>query len=211
MSKKPVKKSEKIGLLVTMKARVGKEEEAEKFLAGGLNLANEEVQTTAWFAFCIGGSTFGIYDTFQVEFGRKAHLKGQVVKALVEAADDLFEDFNAKTSVQPVDLVATNHKIGEENKGLLVLMTAKAGKEQDVENFLKAGRDLVTDEPATHSWYALKVNDSTYGIFDTFADDAGRDAHLSGAVAAALMKNAPLILEGFEASAIQKIDIIASK
>ena len=63
----------------------------------------------------------------------------------------------------------------------------------------------------TFSFSAFKINEETYAIFDTFADDAGRDAHLTGKVAAALMENAPVILEGFDASAIQKINILASK
>jgi len=204
-------KKETIGLLVIMKAKPGKEQEVKDFLLGGLSLVQNEPQTVAWFAFQIDESTFGIYDTFQAEEGRQAHLTGEVAKALLANASDLLESFEAKTSIQPVDMIASSHKTGEQNKGLLVLMTAKEGKSQDVENFLNAGKQLVGEESKTLSWYAVKLNDTTYAIFDTFTGDQGRDAHLTGKVASALMENAPVILEGFEASAIQKIEIIASK
>lgn len=204
-------KKETIGLLVIMKAKPGKEQAVKNFLLGGLTLVNQEPKTVSWFAFQIDQSTFGIYDTFEVEAGRQAHLTGEVAKALLANADDLLENFDANSSIQTVNVVASNHKVGFQNKGLLVIMKAKEGKSTDVENFLNTGMQLVGDESKTVSWYAIKIDESTYAIFDTFAEDTGRDAHLTGKVAAALMENAPVILEGFEASAIQKIDIIASK
>ncbi|WP_051568600.1 putative quinol monooxygenase [Crocinitomix catalasitica] len=204
-------KKETIGLLVIMKAKPGKEQDVKNFLLGGLSLVNQEPQTMSWFAFQIDDSTFGIYDTFVLEEGRQAHLKGEVAKALLANAGDLLQGFDPKTSIQAIDVLASNHKIGKQNKGLLVIMKAKEGKTTDVENFLKVGKQLVGNEPNTLSWYAVKLDANTYAIFDTFADDSGRDEHLTGKVAAALMENAPIILEGFEASAIQKIDILASK
>nr|WP_247672690.1 hypothetical protein [Aquimarina sp. MMG016] len=204
-------KKETIGLLVTMKAKPGKEQDVKNFLLGGLDLVNQEPQTVSWFAFQIDNSTFGIYDTFEVEEGRQAHLTGEVAKALLANANHLLEDFNPKTSIQAVHVLASNHKAGKQNKGLLVVMKAKEAKTIDVENFLNVGKQLVGDEPKTLSWYAIKIDTNTYAIFDTFVEDSGRDAHLTGKVAAALMENAPVILEGFESSAIQKIDILASK
>ncbi len=204
-------KEETIGLLVIMKAKPGKEQEIKNFLLGGLALVNQEPQTVSWFAFQIDEKTFGIYDTFEVEEGRQAHLTGEVAKGLLANADDLLDNFNPSTDIQTIDVLASNHKSGLQNKGLLVLMKSKDTKTTDVENFLTVGKQLVSDESKTLSWYAIKVDATTYAIFDTFADDSGRDAHLTGKVAAALMKNASVLLEGFEASAIQKIDIIASK
>jgi quinol monooxygenase YgiN len=204
-------KNEKIGLLVMMKAKEGKEQEVKEFLLGGLSLVNAEPKTESWFAFQIDEQTFGIYDTFEDEEGRQAHLKGEVAKALLANAGDLLEGFDPSRDIQTVDVQASNHKVGNQNNGLLVIMKAKEGKTSEVEDFLQAGKSLVSSEPATLSWYAFKINEETYAIFDTFADDAGRDAHLTGKVAAALMENAPVILEGFDASAIQKINILASK
>ena len=204
-------KKETIGLLVIMKAKPGKEQYVKKFLLGGLALVNQEPQTVSWFAFQIDNNTFGIYDTFEVEEGRQAHLTGEVAKALLANAGDLLENFDPSTDIQAIDVLASSHKSGLQNKGLLVTMKSKEAKTKDVENFLNVGKQLVGDESKTLSWYAIKIDATTYAIFDTFADDSGRDTHLTGKVAAALMENAPVLLDGFEASAIQKIDIIASK
>jgi hypothetical protein len=70
-------------------------------------------------------------------------------------------------------------------KALWVVLGAKPGKEAEVEKFLQTGQGLVEAEPKTVSWFAIKIGPSRYGIFDTFADDSGRDAHLNGKVAQA--------------------------
>ncbi|BFP39461.1 hypothetical protein FGF1_03060 [Flavobacteriaceae bacterium GF1] len=202
---------ETLGLLVTMKAKPGKEQEVKDFLLGGRTLVDQEPQTVSWFAFQIDERTFGIYDTFEVEEGRQAHLTGPVAKALLANADDLLERFDAKKDIRPIHVVASNHKQGIHNKGLLVIMKAKVGKSKAVETFLDSGRQLVADEPGTLSWYALKLDDSTYAIFDTFAANTGRDAHLKGKIAQSLMEKASVNLENFKTSDIQKIDILAVK
>jgi quinol monooxygenase YgiN len=92
---------------------------------------------------------------------------------------------------------------------LLVRLEAKPGKEADVENFLRGGLQIVQEEPATTTWYALKLGPSTFGIFDTFPDDAGRQAHLSGRVAAALMAQASELLA--QSPTIEQVDILAAK
>ncbi|MCA1581078.1 MAG: antibiotic biosynthesis monooxygenase [Acidobacteria bacterium] len=94
-------------------------------------------------------------------------------------------------------------------KALWVVLKAKPGKEKDVADFLRGGLALVEAEPATTSWYAIQIGPSAFGIFDTFSDDAGRDAHLSGKVAAALMQKAPDLFS--EPPKIEKIDILAAK
>jgi len=92
---------------------------------------------------------------------------------------------------------------------LLVRLEAKPGKEADVESFLRGGLALVEQEPGTTTWYGIKLGPSTYGIFDTFADDAGRQAHLSGKVAAALMAKASELFA--QPPAIEKVEILAAK
>lgn len=94
-------------------------------------------------------------------------------------------------------------------KAIFVRLKAKAGKEAAVEAFLNSGLALVNDEPLTINWYALKFDDSTFGIFDTFAGDEGRDAHLNGKVAEALMANAGELLA--EMPTIEKLDLLAVK
>jgi len=93
--------------------------------------------------------------------------------------------------------------------GLLVRLQAKPGKESDVERFLQAGLPLAQQEPATTAWFAIRLGPSTFGIFDVFPDDSGRQAHLSGPIAAALMAKASELLS--EPPAIEKVDVLAAK
>jgi|SRR6185503_7370952 len=95
------------------------------------------------------------------------------------------------------------------NLALYVKLEAKQGKEEDVESFLRSGLSIVENEPATISWYALRMGPSTFGIFDTFPDEEGRQAHLSGDVAKALMAKASELLS--EPPSIQKVEILAAK
>ena len=92
---------------------------------------------------------------------------------------------------------------------LLVRLEAKPGKESAVESFLKGGLSVVQDEPATIAWFAIRLGPSTFGIFDAFPDDAGRQAHLSGRVAAALMAKAAELFA--KPPAIEKVDVLAAK
>ena len=93
--------------------------------------------------------------------------------------------------------------------GLLVRLEAKSGKESEVEQFLKSGLPIVQEEPETTAWFAIRMGPSTFGIFDVFPDDSGRQAHLTGRVAAALMAKASDLLA--EPPVIEKIDVLASK
>ena len=92
---------------------------------------------------------------------------------------------------------------------LYVRLEAKPGKEQEVEAFLLGGLPLVEQEPGTAAWFGLKLGPSTYGIFDAFEDEAGRDAHLNGKVAAALMEKAGDLLAS--PPSIAKVDVLAAK
>lgn len=92
---------------------------------------------------------------------------------------------------------------------LFVRLEAQAGKEAEVEQFLRGGLALVQQEPATTAWFGIRLGPSTFGIFDAFPDDAGRQAHLSGQVAAALMAKAPELLA--EPPSIEKLDVLAAK
>lgn len=69
-------------------------------------------------------------------------------------------------------------------------LEAKPGKEKEVEAFLKSAEPLAQREPGTISWYAIKMGPGKYGIFDTFADEDGRNAHLNGEIAKALFARA---------------------
>jgi quinol monooxygenase YgiN len=94
-------------------------------------------------------------------------------------------------------------------KGLWVPLEARPGKEADVARFLETGRSLAEDEPDTTAWFAVRLGDSQFAIFDVFPDESGRQSHLSGRVAAALMAQADELLA--RPPDIQQIDVIASK
>jgi len=92
---------------------------------------------------------------------------------------------------------------------LLVRLHAKPGKEEELGKFLAGALPLAQGEPATISWFAIRIAPSVFGIFDTFPDDAGRGAHLAGPIAAALMARAPELLS--EPPVIEKVDVLAAK
>ena len=92
---------------------------------------------------------------------------------------------------------------------LYVPLEAKPGKESQVAEFLKSALPLVEAEPATVSWFAIQEGPSSFAIFDTFNNEAGRDAHLNGKVAAALMAKADELLA--KPPTIHKITILAAK
>jgi quinol monooxygenase YgiN len=97
----------------------------------------------------------------------------------------------------------------EANLGILATLKAKPGKEAEVEAFLKSALPLANQEAGTLVWFALRLDASTFGIFDAFADETGRDAHLSGPIAAALMAKWQDLLA--EPPNIQKINVLAAK
>ena len=94
-------------------------------------------------------------------------------------------------------------------KALFVKLEAKPGKENEVAKFLRDAQGLVQQEPATTSWFAIRLGSTIFAIFDAFPDDAGRDAHLSGKVAEALMEKAPELLA--EPPKIEKADVLADR
>ena len=92
--------------------------------------------------------------------------------------------------------------------GLLVTLEARRGKEADAEAFLKSARPLAQDEKGTMKWYAIKLGPGKFGIFDTFASEAGRDAHLTGEIAKALGARASELLA--VSPHIEKVEVLAS-
>src|SRR5271170_6444333 len=95
------------------------------------------------------------------------------------------------------------------NVGILAILKAKPGKESEVEQFLKNALPLANQEVGTVVWFALKIDNATFAIFDAFADESGREAHLSGPIAAALMAKWKDLLS--EPPDIKKVDVTAAK
>jgi quinol monooxygenase YgiN len=95
-----------------------------------------------------------------------------------------------------------------ETIGLLVTLKAKTGKEADAETFLKSAQPLALDEKGTLKWYAIKLGPGRFGIFDTFANEAGRNAHLTGDIAKALGERASELFA--VPPQVEKVEILAS-
>src|SRR5579872_4200947 len=92
---------------------------------------------------------------------------------------------------------------------LFVRLEAKPGKEKEVAQFLQAGVGMAQQEAGTPVWFALQIGPSTFGVFDAFYDEAGRQAHLNGSIAQALGANAPHLLA--QPPSIERIDILGAK
>lgn len=93
--------------------------------------------------------------------------------------------------------------------GLFARLEAKLGKEDEVAAFLKQGLQMANQEPTTPQWFALRLGPTTFAIFDTFHDEAGRDAHLNGPIAKALVANAPNLL--VTAPVIERLEVLGAK
>ncbi len=93
--------------------------------------------------------------------------------------------------------------------GVLARLEAKPGKEEEVARFLEGALPLAQQEEATTAWFAIRMGPSTFGIFDVFPDEPGREAHLAGPIATALMQRADELLT--EPPKIEKVDVLASK
>ena len=93
----------KVGLFVRLEAKPGKESAVAEFLTSGLALAQQEPETAVWFALRLGPSTFGIFDAFPSETGRKAHLSGPIAAALMAKAADLL---SAPPKIEQLDVLA---------------------------------------------------------------------------------------------------------
>ena len=93
--------------------------------------------------------------------------------------------------------------------GILALLEARAGKGDELAAFLKAGRELAVAEEGTVTWYAFKISDTSYGIFDTFATGDARTAHINGQIPAALAQVSADLLA--RAPDIQPVSLLAVK
>ena len=93
--------------------------------------------------------------------------------------------------------------------GLIVRLEAKPGKEADVADFLKQALEMAKKETTTPLWFALRLGPSTFGVFDAFGDEAGRQTHLNGPIAKALMANAPSLFA--VPPSIEKTEILGAK
>nr|WP_047166855.1 hypothetical protein [Sphingomonas sp. Y57] len=195
-------------LFVDIEADAGKESDVAEFLRGALGPVQDEPDTRDWYALRFDPRHFAIFDTFPGNVGRLKHLLGEVGRALIVKT---FTVLDGLPDIQPAQVLAAKLPVGERHPALTlhVPLRARPGQEEAVASLLTGAEQLVAAEPETLAWYALRLAHDRFAIVDFFADETGRDAHLSGRVAAALMANATsLFTEPLE---IRRGDVLASK
>jgi quinol monooxygenase YgiN len=166
------------GLLMTLDAKAGKEDELEALLLAALPMAVAEPATTAWFALRSGKGEYEIFDAFPDDAARDAHLRGGIAAAVRDQADLL----DGEPRVEAIEILADKRTPGIVTKGLLLRLPIKEAHRDDAAAFLRSGRDIVAEEPDTTSWFALRFPNGDYGVFDVFPDSKGRRAHLAGKI-----------------------------
>jgi quinol monooxygenase YgiN len=196
-------------LLIRLETKVGAEQTIEDLLIKSQSDIQSESETKQAFAFKMDSNHFAVFHSFASEVELNTHKDKSFAAKLANAKDSFAK---TPTMEQAEILLAKTPKAGRKvlvKKALIVVLEAKSGKEMDVETFLKNALPMVNKEAKTIHWYAIKLSANTYGIIDTFPDDAGRDAHLKGKVAEALKSHTDELLQ--KAAVIEKVDIIAAK
>jgi len=113
------------------------------------------------------------------------------------------------SSIQPISIQDKTRRNEMVKYALFARLEAKPGKENDVAKFLETGLTLAQQESTTPIWFALRLGPTTFGIFDAFTDEAGRQTHLNGPIAQALMAQASELLS--QAPSIEPIDVLGAK
>lgn len=184
------------GLLVRLEVKVGNDDAtAEDVLRSALATDRAEAAPTAWFAIRFGRSEYGIFNAFPDDAAREAHLAGPVTQALLDAGGSVFA---GAPLIQEFDVLADKlpaTSSGEPiTKALLLTFKAKAGHESQVAQFLRDAQALVEQEAKTIAWFAIRLDDGHFGIFDVFPDNGARFAHLTGHVPRELAKHSLSLL-----------------
>ena len=127
--------------------------------------------------------------------------------------DDYPKSDRAPSYKQSPPLLISQGANHEENEitqhALYVQLEAKPGKEQEVANFLSSARSMVSEEPDTTAWFAIRMGPRMFGIFDAFANERGRDAHLQGKLAKQITSKAPELFT--KTPEIQRVEVLADK
>jgi len=161
----------KAGLLIDMKSKPGQDEAVANLFRSVLPMAREDPNTTAWIAVRFARDHYGIFDVFPDGRSREAHLSGSLVKALRARKGDIFSrapEFHKIDVLE--DVVAPELPEEPDSKGFLMTFKPRPGREADLERFLRERHPLVLDEPRTSAWFAVRLDDGSYGIFDVFPD-----------------------------------------
>jgi quinol monooxygenase YgiN len=195
-------------LLVHLEAKHGREAAMEEFLRSASALVAQSPATSAWFALRFGRGEYGIFDAFRDDAGRNACLSSPIAAALMAKADELLAQV---PRIRKLDVLASKRPTGgvpvHDAKGLLLTFEAKPGQERQVEQFLCEAQPYVLGEHKTTAWFALRLDNGEYGVFDVFPDGGARFLHITGQVPRALAKHALSLLGKFPE--LTMLDVIA--
>lgn len=205
---------------IPFKAKSGEDKNLTNFLTVGAKLVTQtEPNTLYWYALKKTDGSFGIFDFFPNEAGRAEHFAGKVAAALNVNADALVSGGWDKGIVANINnpAVLSYKKPSKDSvnatQATYIVLNAQVGKEQGLEQLLTGSAQVIEQtEPDTLLWTSLKLNNNTFGIFDTFTNEKGREVHFAGKVAAALYAQADdLVVGGWEGvlQNIHNFEIIA--
>ncbi|KZV87115.1 hypothetical protein EXIGLDRAFT_840226 [Exidia glandulosa HHB12029] len=181
-------------------------------LTAAVPAIDDEAATLSWFGARVNNGNasdcFVVFDTFADDAGRAAHLGGAVAASLISQSPTFVNGL----SIDPYDILAvkaTDNGGSDVTLGLRILFTAQEDKISDVQQFCRDSLVLVQAEPGTVNWQCIQLpGTATFGILDSFPDQASRDAHLAGEVAKNLFAIVPTLLTG--PPDVQQIDVIAA-
>lgn len=196
------------GLLIRLEAKPGRDAELEALLQSALPLVRCAEETTAWFAVRFERPDFILLDVFPDDGGPEARLMGPITKGVLERAAEL--ELLAKAPVvQKLSVLADKLPEGAlaapGTKALLLTFKARSGQSGGVERFLREARPFMEDEARTTAWFAVRLGEDAYGIFDVFPDGE----RLTGRVPKELSKKALSLLGGPPDAAM--LDVVAEK
>ena len=181
-------------------------------IQGGEIVKNSEPQTKLWFSLKESDTLYAIFDTFLDENGRTKHVEGKAAAALKEISSKAVVDGWDKGVVKNINNyeILSHHlskNVGKSTEATYILLKAKVGQEKHLSEFLKGSAKTVGEtEENTLFWSALKLNDTTFAIFDTYTDAKGRKAHFEGKVANALKeKSAAWVEGGWDAGVLKNV------
>jgi len=199
---------------IPFKAKSGEDKNLANFLTEGAKLVSQtEPNTLYWYALKKTDGSFGIFDFFPNEAGRAEHFAGKVAAALNANSDSLVAegwDKGVVANVTNATVLSSKEPSKDSAKATqatYIVLNAQAGKEQELEQLLTGAAQVIEQtEPETLLWTSLKLNNNTFGIFDTFTDEKGRQAHFAGKVAAALKEKASdLVVDGWEDGVLKNV------
>jgi quinol monooxygenase YgiN len=193
------------GLIARIDAKLGRGDDVARLLQQARDVVMEEPGTTAWFAVQFGRDEFGIVDAFPDQAAREEHLAGGVVRALGKNAALMDEE----PVIEKVEILADKLDAGKVSKAFLLRLPIAPEHKQEAEAFLREGKTVVDQEPATTDWFALAFENGDLGVFDVFPDARGRRAHLAGEIPKQLAKHGLSWLGGLPHTSFG--DVLAQK